>query len=463
MLGIARTEGIVRAAGHKTNSNRGRSRIPDSRLARLVGWLKTLPRTERFLLFAAMALALAVRLVYVRATLGHALAGDENVYDSMARFTVHGHFMWTDTLYGYPHPTMSKPPLYPMFVAGLYKVFGENPDHALTAQTLVGPLVVFLTWMLARRLFGPRVAIAAAFVVAVYPLAWQYEARLYSEALATPLVLVALDLLVEREPTPKRALILGLVLGLLILTRPALGYLIVGAAVAWTVTAGWRRGLTATTGALVVAVLVVMPWMVRNDIEYHEFPLVSLSDASVAAGTFNDDSANYPRAPYAWRAVPRRDAPLYDRDNRMPENRLRSKLFHNAAEFIRRHPDSVPKAFFWNGLSRFWDVRSPHWMVDDVRYEGRTRLVAGIGVPLYWLMLSMAVVALFALRHRRAVVLPVLAIALAASVVHTTAGLTRYRSVLEPLIVILACAGAAALLAARKRAGAGRPSAAVPA
>jgi len=49
-------------------------------------------------------------------------------------------------------------------------------------------------------------------------------------------------------------------------------------------------------------------------------------------------------------------------------------------------------------------------------------------------------VGLWRLRRRRELVLPVLAMALAASVVFTVAAATRYRLPLEPLIVILACA-----------------------
>jgi hypothetical protein len=56
-------------------------------------------------------------------------------------------------------------------------------------------------------------------------------------------------------------------------------------------------------------------------------------------------------------------------------------------------------------------------------------------------------------RRRRALVITIAAIALAASVVYTTDGGTRYRAPLEPMIVVLAC-GTLASVVERRRAGA---------
>lgn len=445
MLGIVRTEGVVLRCGHTVSLPAPAdpsAQVSRPRLPGLVGALRKIPRRELLLVGAAMFLGLLLRVLYVRATLGHQLAGDEIEHDIIGRLFSEGHFMWSTTPYGDPHPTMTKAPLYPVLVGVGYSVLGENYDRVLTAQTLIGPVTVALSWVLARRLFGPKVGVAAAFVVALYPYTWQYETRLYSEAIAVPLVMLALILFLEREPTRARVVLMGLTLGLLMLTRPALAYLIVGVAVAWVLMVGWRRGLAATGVALVVGVLVLMPWMIRNNAEYDSFPLISWQDAAALYGTFNDEAAQDPVNPYAWRASNARDAPLFRPENRMEEDELRSKLNHNAIEFIKDHPDSLFKSFYWNGLVRFWDLRDPSDVVDDVRFEGRTRQVAGAGLPLYWLMLALAVVGLFLFRRRKGLVRPVLAIALAASLVHTSVSLTRYRSVLEPLIVILACAAA---------------------
>ncbi len=71
---------------------------------------------------------------------------------------------------------------------------------------------------------------------------------------------------------------------------------------------------------------------------------------------------------------------------------------------------------------------------------------------MYYVLLVAALVALWRLRARRALVLPLLAMAFAASVVFTTVAATRYRLPLEPMIVILACS---VLVGAVDRPGAG--------
>lgn len=102
----------------------------------------------------------------------------------------------------------------------------------------------------------------------------------------------------------------------------------------------------------------------------------------------------------------------------------------------------MPQAFFWNGLSRLWDVRNPARALDEVPFEGRSEAVTAVGLAMYLPLLALALWALWRLRARRALVLPVLAVALAASVVYTSASGTRYRAPLEPLeplVVALAC------------------------
>ncbi|MGI8505749.1 MAG: hypothetical protein ACR2MK_02900, partial [Solirubrobacteraceae bacterium] len=88
------------------------------------------------------------------------------------------------------------------------------------------------------------------------------------------------------------------------------------------------------------------------------------------------------------------------------------------------------------------DIRRRSRSLTEVRFEGRSRLVTNLGLDAYWVLLPLALIGLWRTRRRRMLVLGVLAMALGASIVFTTDSGTRYRVPLEPLIAVLACAGA---------------------
>jgi 4-amino-4-deoxy-L-arabinose transferase-like glycosyltransferase len=396
-----------------------------------------LTRRELLLLAGAMALGLLIRIAYVLITKDHSLVGDETEYDKQARFIVEGQWFWSTTPFGIPHESLWKPPGYTALVGVLYSVLGADPDRVFMAQAFIGPVTIALTWLLGRRLFNPTVGILAAAIVAVYPFAWQWEVRLYSESLAVPLTLVVLLLVLGRVPTAKRAAVVGALLGVSLLIRPSALLIVPGVLLAWWVTAGFRRGVAMTAVAVGVAVLVVAPWTYRNYEVEGGFVPISAQDGA-GFGTFNDDAANDPVYPYKWRALPSRDRDLFDPANAISDTDLRAELQDRMWEYIGDNPEALPKAFFWNGLSRLWDVRRPQRALDEVPFDGRTRSVVIAGLSMYYVLLPLALVALWRLRRRLDLVLPVLGMALAASVIFTNDGGTRYRATLEPLIVVLA-------------------------
>lgn len=395
---------------------------------------------EQWLLVAFIVLGLAVRLTYVLLTQHLKLAGDEPEYDAEGQLIAAGHWFYTRLPYGILHAGAFKAPGYPAWVGLWYALLGHHPVAVRLVQVPLGAITIGLTWVLSRRLFGLKTAAVAALVVALYPLAWQYEQLLYPESLATPLTLAALILIFTGIPSPRRAVGLGLVVGVSLLVRPSGEFLILGTLVAWIVALGWRRGLGLTVIAVVAAVLVVAPWTVRNAVVMHGFVPISMQDAALY-GTFNSQSAHDPIWPYAWRDDPPSVADLFDPRHPLSDVELRSRLIHRGLSYISAHPASVPEAFFWNGLSRLWDVRRRSRSLAEVPFEGRNRLVTNLGLDVYVVLLPLALVGLWRLRRNRMLVLGVLAIAFGASVVFTVDAGTRYRATLEPLIAALACAG----------------------
>lgn len=400
-------------------------------------------RRERLQLLGAMALGAAIVIAYILFVRSDALAGDQSEYDRGAKFFADGRPYWSETPFGVPHESMWKAPGYTTWMGVLYTVLGDSPTKVELIQALfLASLAVFLTWLLARRLFGGRVAIISAYIVAVFPLAWEFYGLLYPEALAIPLTLLVFYLFLDREPTIRLAVLLGLVLGVSLLVRPTSGFLFAGVAAAFILASGWRRGAGLTAISVAVALLVVAPWSIRNYIVTDGgFVPISVQDGA-AYGTFNDESANDPVYPYAWRAI-LEDMPEVFEGKPVDDATLRSELQQEAFDYIADHPDSVPKAFFWNGLSRYWDVRNPARALDEVSFDGRSKMVTTIGLAMYYVLLPLALLGLWRLRRRKEIVIPLLVTALGASLVFTVVAATRYRAPLEPVIVVLAVAALA--------------------
>ena len=392
---------------------------------------------EALLLGTAIALAVVVRLASLALTDGHALAGDQLEYDLQGRLFADGLAWWSTTPFGELHPSLWKAPLYTAWVGLWYWLLGPDPQLVMGVQALaVTPVTVSLTFALARRLFGAGAAVAAAFLVAVYPLAWQFEVRLYSEALAVPLGLAVLLLVLERRPTRRTVVTTGVLVGLAILVRPSSGFLLAGVLVAWIAAAGWRRGAALTAATVAVAALCVAPWTIRNAVVDGGFVPVSVQSGALYC-TFNELSATSEDFPYACRIR----TPAAERLLRTPtsDSEFQENLQQLAFDYIAENPASVPQAFFWNGIVRLWDLRDPSLALVEVPFEGRSVGATQLGLLMYYPLLGLALVALWRHRARRALVLPVLALALAASIVYTGASGTRYRAPLEPLIVVLAC------------------------
>jgi 4-amino-4-deoxy-L-arabinose transferase-like glycosyltransferase len=397
-------------------------------------------RRELVLLGLAIGLGLAVRLIYLFATRHYQLAGDEPEYDAEGQLIAHGHLFWTSLPYGILHAGAWKAPGYPAWVGLWYTLLGHHPFAVRLLQVPFGAITIGLTWLLARRLFGVRVAVVAAFVVALYPLAFQYEELLYPEALATPLTVALLIVMLTGPLSRRRAILFGVLLGLALYIRPTSEFLFLGALVAWCLRAGWRRGLGLTAISVAVAVLVVAPWTIRNAIVMHGFIPISMQDAALY-GTFNAQSAGDAEFPYVWLPEPANVVPLFNKRHPLSDVTLRSRLIHAGLSYISAHPESVLKAFFWNGLSRLWDIRRRSRSLVEVPFEGRSRLVTNLGLDVYDVLLPLALVGLWRARRRRALVWGVLALALGASIVFTVDSGTRYRAPLEPLIAVLACVG----------------------
>jgi 4-amino-4-deoxy-L-arabinose transferase-like glycosyltransferase len=119
-------------------------------------------------------------------------------------------------------PEVLRTPLYPLFVALLYKLFGVHQLPVALAQTVIFALTCIVVYAIARRVAAQPVAIGAAAATALFPAIPYFGALVMTEVLTTLLFTVSMWLAVSAlgERGLGRFAWLGVLLALTTLSRP---------------------------------------------------------------------------------------------------------------------------------------------------------------------------------------------------------------------------------------------------
>ena len=399
---------------------------------------------------ALVMLALVLRLLYVDATPGYQLRHDARDYELHAQSVAVGEGYSRHVAYG--RPTAFRPPGYPYFLAGVYRVAGverapqpRRVHAARIAQAFVGTAVVALIGAVAVMLWGWGTGLAATALGAIYVPLITVGGAVMSEPLFAVAMLAALLAALVHRRSPHRyrfAILSGVLAGLAVLTRANGIVLLVP--LAFAVWDGRPRRAWPSVGPalalLAAAVLTVTPWTIRNATQLHAFVPVSTQLGSSLAGTYNDAARTDPDDPGAWRSVKHvpEYAALWRQVRTTPEAVLDKRLRAASWRYIGDHPSYVAVVGFWNTLrmldldgQRRWRATAATITVDS-RWADR-------GVRCFWLfaLLALAGAATRAARRTPLFVwaIPVL---LFASVVFLAVETPRYRTALDPFVVLLA-------------------------
>jgi 4-amino-4-deoxy-L-arabinose transferase-like glycosyltransferase len=414
-------------------------------------------RFDRRVALAVAAIAtvgLALRIWYALAAAGEApLVGDGLEIFGIADAVADGRGYITPIVPAGEEPvaTAHKPPLYPLVVALVFTLTGDSyvAQHLVTAVIGTGTVVAMA--LLAGRLAGPRAAVAAAAVGAVYPAFVAADASLRSEPLYA--LLIALALLAAyrawEDQTALRLAQLGVVIALAALTRTeALALLaLVAVPVVWR---GADRGRGRRLAIVAAAcVLVLAPWLVRCWVAFDQPVLVSTNSGDLLAGANCDATYSGPlMGGWAFGCA------LAGPDDGGNEAEVSNRLRDRGLRYARDHADRLP-AVMAARMLRPWGLFRPEEQIRlRVAGEGQRRAMEWIGLVAFWLLVPLVVAGAIAMRRRRLPLFVLLApLALVLLVSAGAYGILRFRAPADVSIVVLAAVGLTAL-----RAGARPPA-----
>jgi 4-amino-4-deoxy-L-arabinose transferase-like glycosyltransferase len=420
----------------------------------------------RFVLAAVVVLAaaFAIRVAYVDATPNMTLVADARDYDGHAVSIAQGN--------GYSasyalRPTAFRPPGFTYLLGGVYWVAGVEraaaPERVIVArraQVVIGTVLVAMIGLIAAQLWGPRVALVAMGLAALYVPLVTMSGTVMSEPLFAVFMLGCLSAAIVHRRSAHRwrwALLAGVLAGLAILTRAnAVILLLPLALVAWDRRPRWSlRALGPPVALVAVAVLVVSPWTIRNARTLHQFVPVSTQLGSALGGTYNDDARSDKRHPASWRSL-RRVASYQDLVGDLAHTNeavLDKQLRHRAERYALDHPGYVATVAFWTTV-RALELDGLGWARHTARTVSIDGRWANRGVYCFWLFALFAIAGAFTRLARQAPwyvwAFPAL---MYLSVVFLVIETPRYRTPLDPFIVILA---ALAVVTAARRIAAAR-------
>jgi 4-amino-4-deoxy-L-arabinose transferase-like glycosyltransferase len=276
--------------------------------------------------------------------------------DAIARAIAAGHGFsfpgWIRWLWDMPSqdpnayfPTAWEDPVYTYVLAGMHALFHDQAFLAAYALNFICiAIVAYLVYRIASRFAGAWTgAIAVVLLSAHTELYVSFFANITATAFATCVVTGCALAAVRyfESPTRRRIVVLGLVTGFTVLSSPAavyFAYALVAALVLYHGSA-LRTGIVRAGAFLLAAALVVLPWSLRNYETFGTFVLVRTGAGEIAytstvatAATFMPGVARSP-TPVPWTSTGPKAAiteQLQDRDKRIALSQFEFDVFEQA-------------------------------------------------------------------------------------------------------------------------------------
>jgi hypothetical protein len=375
------------------------------------------------------AAAVLPRLAVLAAERGDILAAfTEKSDDFAATFVDSGTFGFIPG-----EPSAWTQPLYGFFLIPIYGLFGRSWLAVGLVQAAVALVTALIVYELGRRFVSPRAGLVAALVATLNPyLVWHdvhVNRELLDGLLATALVLLAL-LAAERRSLGL-AVAAGAVGGLAVLGNARL----VGVPL---VVAGfllWRTRAPLAAGALVAAaVLVTVPWVVRNRVEVGCWSLTTDSRALWKAnneqtyeildrGGWIDDVPRIPDSPL----TPEEASTVYRQTGReVHVDECAQMRYYRGlvTEFWREHPAEKARLAL-QSARLLWDPRVTQ--TEDRAGSGGLRDTVRTWSALYFVPLFVLGALGLALVRRDLAVLSLALLAYGTLAAMVFVGATRYR------------------------------------
>ncbi|MEZ4731879.1 MAG: glycosyltransferase family 39 protein [Caldilineaceae bacterium] len=390
-------------------------------------------RVNRYLLlilFVAFAARMIAALYLGDTVSGLSGAHDEISYSMLGQRFATGHGMTFPTAW-YPWIEADAPQSYysytiSLYLAGIYKVFGYHPLAARIITGVMSTGIVWLIFLLGKRLFGTEVGLLASAIAALYAYLIFYGVTLVTETPFTLLLLLALYHTLRMRNGEISGfgawLTLGMILAVAVLLRMAVIFFI-------PILLFWLYyAVRKETHPLLVAIplmmigVVVLPFAIRNYQLWHQFLLL---EAQFGHVFWNGNHPGHLGNFHPYKVFPIPPEVLASKNDVLITNTLLRMGLQNVR--------NQPLDFLWLTLTRlrefflFWPTADSDLLANLLR-------VASFG-----LLVPFALSGLLVNLRRFQILAPIyLFIVVHTGIYAVTWTMIRYRIPLDPLFILFA-------------------------
>ena len=326
-------------------------------------------------------------------------------------------------------------PVYPLLLALVYGMFGLKSYGmvVLVLHTLLGAAGAVFAYKTGEILFGKRYAWIPYVLTITYPPFAFWRMYVLTETTYVFMITVVLYFMarcsqeVER-PKLRTLVMFGMVIGISNLVRPLLllFFPVLGLWLWWINRWRLKKALRDFTVILMMTVVVMSPWWIRNGIRYHQFIAVS------NYGAYEFYLGNNPLTvtdSYFYFTQPSYDPVEKARIEKLPVLEQEKEYKQLAVSYILQHPIKFLERTFAKERNLFWQP--------SVYIEGPFNKMQGDAQDRWYLILGLAGIILSLPRLRKYSFL-ILFIAYYSFIVSMITVVPRYRLPVMPAMVLMA-------------------------
>lgn len=296
-------------------------------------------------------------------------------------------------------------PGYPVFLAGIYSLFGEGQFGVRLVQSFLDVLTCYFFFLVCRKFFDEKYSLTALSVFAFFPSNALYTQTVLTETLFG-LFAMLVFLSVLNGVIDKKILLTGMLFGAAILVRSSFSISVLLVPLFLFI---YKKQLFGTGTIIKPAmyslifitgvILILSPWMIRNKQVMGAFTLATQGGSALWEG-------NNPEATGTWNKQAADANPLFeDPDEIRQEREFRKQavdfILNNPVRFIELGFRKLGYLFSSERMTLLYFMESPAGMTSTQIYKTVNPVfMAVVNIPYFIVMLSGAWGLLIPYRHK---------------------------------------------------------------